>query len=65
MATKVEKRSVRKEKNAEALGIDTTKTKKEEKKPVQGLSKEEKNKWFWFFVNVALLWFIFTFYQAS
>lgn len=62
MATKIEKRKVRKEKNAESLGIDT---KKETKPEVKGLSKEERTKWFWFFINVILLWFIYTFYQPS
>lgn len=62
MATKVEKRKVRKEKNLEALGIDTTTTTKKETTAEQKKKeKEEAQKWLWFFITVGLLWFIYTF----
>lgn len=65
MATKVEKRKVRKEKNLEALGIDTTTTKKEITEEEKKHQKEEAQKWLWFFISIGLLWFIYTFYQPS
>ena len=59
MATKVQKRRVRREREVEALG----KTPEDNKVKKQTLEEQkmELQKWLWFFVTCGLLWFIYTF----
>ena len=59
MANKVQKRRVRREREAEQLGLNAeVKKTKDETLEEQ---KKELQKWFWFFVTCGLLWFIYTF----
>ena len=59
MATKVQKRRVRREREAELLGKKPEDNK--EKKQTLEEQKMELKKWLWFFVTCGLLWFIYTF----
>lgn len=71
MATKVEKRQVRKKQNAQAMGIDVTEIEKDNKKQdkkkkgifgsLKGNMSEDAWKWFLFFINVLLLMFLLSF----
>lgn len=60
MATKVEKRRVRKERAMQELGLEDNKTKKTSPETLEE-QKLELKKWAWFFLTCLLLWFIYTF----
>lgn len=60
MATKVQKRRVRREREAKELGIDVKENNKTKEETLQE-QKNELKKWIWFFVTCGLLWFIYTF----
>lgn len=57
MATKVDKRQVRKQKNAEAMGIDPQ-VKQEEKKTGRRKWSETRWKWTLFLIQILLIMFI-------
>ena len=59
MATKIQKRRVRREREAAELG----KKPEDNKVNKQTLEeqKQELKKWGWFFITCGLLWFIYTF----
>ena len=59
MATKVQKRRVRRERELEAKGLKPEDQKSKDE--LLGEQKAELKKWFWFFVTCGLLWFIYTF----
>jgi hypothetical protein len=68
VATKVEKRKVRKQQTAKALGIDSVdeeKSSSEENWKTRFFKKSGKSenywKWFLFFINALLLMFIYKF----
>lgn len=67
MATKVEKKAVRKQRMAEEMGLDYEQLKKDkkqtEKKGFIGLMKQSENRWKWFLflIEILLLMVIFSF----
>lgn len=61
MATKVQKRRVRREREAEQLGLNANAKENKIKNETLEEQKNELKKWFWFFITCGLLWFIYTF----
>lgn len=69
MATKVEKRDVRKKQTAEAMGLDYEQMQKDKNEPekkgfwARYRGSETRWKWTLFFIEILLIYFIFNFGQ--